>query len=384
MNLKRHITLVLVVYLLMADVSAKKILFYEIGSSQYNIEREYSKFANELRKRNYEVASIEKGELTKDKLQNYDILVVQDLNKQLTTEEISAIIWFVLQKGNGLFINGGGQERANQLSIPFGVTVDNGLLIDTSDQIPTLNDRNSFTVDRFIEHPGMVTLQQGVSKIGFYKGAGLVLSSNSNCISTGSSNTYSDTGSFAAGSQPCVIAASQFGNGLVVTASDPDMLSNKYIEDYNNKNMGLNIIDWLGISTDNLPAANNSADTQLQIKEMKLQLARLNFTADQLAKDKANLLGQYGDLSSQYADVQTELANTKEGLIGPFSRSNWAIIILGVCIMVAAVVFSQRKPSQAGVKLKDEDILNELGYELDKPAQDTGGDKKEGGLDDLK
>jgi hypothetical protein len=383
-NLKRHITLVLVIYLLVADVSAKKVLFYEIGGSQYNIEGQYSKYATSLRSRNFEVASIEKGELTKDKLENYDILVVQNLGKQLTTEEISAIIWFVLQKGRGLFINGG-LESANQLSIPFGVTVDNGLLIDTTNQIPGVPDRNTFTIDRFIEHPGMVTLRQGVSKIGFYQGSGLVLSSNSNCIATGSSNTYSDTGSFAAGSAPCVIAASQFGNGLVVTVSDVDMLSDAHLDEFNNKNMGSNILDWLSVSTDESLQMNNTADLQLQIKEMKLQLARLNFTADQLGRDKASLFNQYGELSSQYAALQMEVQTTKEGMVGPFSRSNWAIVILGVCIMVAAIVYSQRRPSSGGgLKLKDEDILNELGYELDKPPGEGGAEKKSDALDDLK
>jgi hypothetical protein len=132
MDRKSLVTVLLVVYLLVGGVSAKRILFYEVGTSKdYTIESGYSKFADELRKK-YEVASIEKGEMTKEKLESYDILVVQEIGKQLSTSEISSIIWFVLQKGRGLMINGGGGGKANQLTIPFGVTIDTGFLNSTT------------------------------------------------------------------------------------------------------------------------------------------------------------------------------------------------------------------------------------------------------------
>jgi LPXTG-motif cell wall-anchored protein len=44
-------------------------------------------------------------------------------------------------------------------------------------------------------------------------------------------------------------------------------------------------------------------------------------------------------------------------------RNNWAIIVLGVCILMAAIFYSKKKSTD--VKIKDEDILNELGYELE-------------------
>ncbi|MFH1055435.1 MAG: hypothetical protein V1744_05005 [Candidatus Altiarchaeota archaeon] len=382
MDRRQYITLALIVCFMAGSVSAKRVLFYEIGTAKtYAIEGDYSKFAEELKKKGYEVASIEKGEVTKEKLENYDILVVQEINKQLTTSEISAIIWFVLQKGRGLLINGGGQSKANQLTIPFGATVDNGLLIDTSDMIGAAKDRNSFTIDRFTEQAGAGTLRQGISKIGFYKDSGLILSGNGKCIATGNGDTYSDTGSFAAGSEPCVAAASLFGNGLVLTLSDADMLVNKNIDQYNNRNFGLNIIDWLSLSTENVDLENNTQELSLQIKEMKLRSMRLDQQLKQATDEKNDLTNKYAQLSMQYADTNTELTDLKEGMIGPFSRSNWAIIVLGVCLLAAAILYSKRKTTAEVVK--DEDILNELGYELD--SSQEGGEKKgEKGSDEIK
>lgn len=366
MNKKLLTALVIVLYLLADGVAAKRILFYEVGGGAYTSGKEYSKFAGELRKRGYEVASIEKGELTKEKLENYDILVMQDLNKQLTTGEISAIIWFVLQKGRGLFINGGGAGKANQLTIPFGVTVDGGTLIDQTDAIPALKDRSSFTVGRFIENPMTNSMVQGVSKVGFYKDAGLVLSGSSKCIMTGNTDTYSDTGSFAAGSEPCLAAAAIFGGGLVFTQSDADMLSNKYLEDYNNKNFGMNIIDWLSISTENVSAENSTQELMIQVKEMRLENSRMKVQIKQLTDEKTELGKRYNDASAQLSEAQQKLQDAEGEMIGPFNRNNWAIIILGVFILLGAVVYSRKKGTE--VKIKDEDILNELGYELDGAA----------------
>jgi len=364
------------IYLLTAQVVAERILFYEISAGAYTIEKDYSQFADELRKKGFEVASIEKGELTKEKLENYDILIVQDLNKQLTTGEISSIIWFVLQKGRGLFINGGGKGKANQLTIPFGATVDSGILIDTSDQIPALNDRNSFTIDRFVDDPATKTLRQGVSKIGFYDDSGVFLSGNANCIATGNTDTYSDTGSFAAGSFPCIASASLFGGGLVLTVSDADVLANKYLDDYNNKNFGMNIIDWLSLATQEISEENNTNALHLRIKEMRLQNLKLNQDLNKTVDDKKNAMAQLSSVSLELATAKNRIEEIEDGYVGPFRQSSWAMILLGISVLIAAIIVSKKKGG-GEAKIKDEDILNELGYELDEP--DGGG---EGDVDD--
>ncbi len=381
MSVRRPIILILVILLVTSTVSAKRVLFYEIGSGAYSIEKDYSKFAEELRNKGYEVASIEKGSLTKDKLENYDILVVQNLNKQLDTTEISSIIWFVLQKGRGLLINGGGQGKANQLTIPFGATVDTGILIDTSDMIPALNDRSSFTITRFEEDQSMAAIRRGVSKIGFYQDSGIILSGNSKCIATGNGDTYSDTGSFASGSQPCVASASLFGGGLVLTLSDADTLGNKYLNDYNNKNFGLNIMEWLSLATQEISVENDTNTLHLRIKELRLNNLKLEQELNRTQMEKDTLTNQLNTISLEMIDLTSQISELEEGMIGPFSRGNWAIIVLGVLILVAAIVYSKKKNEK--IANKEGDLLDELGYELESSNDKKNADKKDDDLENL-
>ncbi|MFH0863446.1 MAG: DUF4350 domain-containing protein [Candidatus Altiarchaeota archaeon] len=375
---KQLITLlILAIYALSLDASAKKIVFYEAGTQQYSIQNDYSKLAEELRKKSYEVATIEKGDITKDKLENYDILIIMNPSKQFTTDEITAIIWFVLQKGRGLFIMGGGQGKANQLTIIFGVTVDNGILIDAQNQIPALKDRSSFIIDNFYEYPLTRILKQGVSKVGVYKTAGLYVSGTSMCVASGNPSTYSDTGSFSAGVQPCVAAASRFGGGLAFTLSDPEMLSNKYIDDYNNKAFGHNIIDWLGIPSEVIPVDElNNTDYVLQIKDMRLQNMRMDQQINQLNIERKVITDRYSQCSVDLEEVKVMLDESENSKIMGLDRQNWVIIVLGVCILMAAIFYSTKKKS-TDINIKDEDILNELGYELEgeKPS-DAAQEKK--------
>ena len=102
MNIRQIIIVFGILFLISIPVSSRntelrpsRILFYEVGTSdKFKIERDYSEFAQVLRDRGHTVASITRGELSKDALQNYDILVIQELGKPLSTEEISSIIWF--------------------------------------------------------------------------------------------------------------------------------------------------------------------------------------------------------------------------------------------------------------------------------------------------
>ena len=370
MDNRKIIVFAILLNLITGPAQANRVLFYEIGSGQYSIEKDYSQFANELRRRGYEVASIEQGGIDKEKLEYYDILIVQNLNRQLTTNEISAIIWFVLQKGRGLFINGGGSGRANQLTVPFGVTIDNGLLIDTSDQITGLKDRHSFIIHNLPDNPDTQLLREGVSRIGFYKDSGLFLSGNAKCIARGDSDTYSNTGSFAAGSFPCVASASLFGGGLVVTMSNPNMLSNKHIGDFNNRNFGMNIMDWLSLSAQNIPDEDNPEALGLRIKEMRLNNIRLEQELNRTISEKNRAQSQVSSLSLELSAAVSRIEEIEDTYVGPFKQSSWAMILLGISVLVAAIIISKKKGGSEA-KIKDEDILNELGYELDEPQ---GGD----------
>jgi len=353
---------------LSTGVSAKRILFYEVGTAgEYTIEQGYSQFKKELQARGHDVASItQPGSLTKDKLESYDVLVIQDLRMQFTIEDISAILWFVMQNGKGVFINGGDPSAANKLTIPFGTTMDSANLKDITNPIPETTDGYSFIITQFPSEDEFRVIRQAVTKIGFYKGSGLFLSGNSHCIATGDSDTFSDTGSFASGSKPCVASAALFGNGLVFVLSDPDLLTDKNMGSYDNKLFGTNIIDWLSMNRE-LPAAGNTTqEISVIINSLNLENKRLNARVEQLTKEKSYLEGSVSDLSSQLSESLAEIAEIEGARIGPLTKTNWVIIIFGFCILGAAFVLSKRKEAKQSLE------GGELGYELGEELGDLG------------
>ncbi|VVB51009.1 Uncharacterised protein [uncultured archaeon] len=379
---RRHITFACVILLLLIPAaSAKRILFYEISSgNDYRIEGGYSKLLEELRTRGHDVASMTKGEITKEALTNYDLLIIPDLNRPLKSAEISSIIWFVLQQGKGLFIIGGEPTSVNMLTIPFGATIDDGRLVDTTNPITGDADRTHFVISRFNELPTMRVLRQGITKVGFYGGYGLRPAADAKIVSTGDTDTYSETGSFASGSQPPISAATIFGKGLVFIHTDAAFLSDQHINDFDNKRYGLNIIEWLAISSETLPQGNSTQELQIIIGEYKLENARLLQQVTQCTEEKTSIFNINAQITSELLDAKTQVEELQHGRIGPFTPTNWAIIGLGVLIFISALMVSRKR---AKVQ-KAEDVLGELGYEMDDKKGKGGGQGIVGGdLSDL-
>ncbi|MDD5112037.1 MAG: hypothetical protein PHG85_05790 [Candidatus Altiarchaeota archaeon] len=346
--------------LISGGVSAKRILFYEVGSGgDYMIEGGYSKFKQELQSRGHDVASItQAGSLTKDKLQGYDVLIIQDLRTQFTIEDISSILWFVMQKGSGLFINGGDPNSANKLTIPFGTTMDTAILKDITTPIPGDTNNYDFLVNNFPAEDEFRVLHQGVIKIGFYQGSGIFLSGNARCISSGDGDTFSETGSFASGSRPCISSAALFGNGLVFVHTDPDFLTDRNIGNFDNKAFGMDIIDWLSMSREMTPPGNTTQEIAVIIGSLNLENKRLEAQVDQLSKEKSYLETTLNDITNQLTDATDKILKMESERIGPLTKTNWTILIFGLCILGAAFMLSKRKEK----KIHEE--ASELGYEL--------------------
>ncbi|MBD3262595.1 MAG: hypothetical protein GF334_13160 [Candidatus Altiarchaeales archaeon] len=354
-------TSVLLILLLLTPLClAKRIIFYEIGAgNEYKIEGGYSEFAEQLSSEGHYLASITQGELSKEKLESYDILVIQNLRKKLTTEEVSSILWFVLQQGRGLFINGAAQGNANQLTIPFGVTIDSGTLIDTTNQLHT-KSRSDFVIHQFTEPPGMTVLTEGVAEITLYGPRGFILTGESTEIAMGDNDTYSTTGSFPSGSRPPVSAAAIFGNGVIFIHTDVETLSNDHINEKNNKKYGENIIAWLGIPTNEQAGITSVGTIQNQIHRTKLMVGRLQVERDTLQAEIKTVQDQSSQIQTRINQAAEEILVLQEGKIGPLNRDSLSIIILGLCVVFAAVMISQaREPKE-----ESEALLNELGYDV--------------------
>ena len=339
----------------------KKVIFYEINTPQNYVQKGgFSGFTNRLREDGYEIASISKGSLTRESLSSYDILIITP-STQLKIDEISSILWFVTTKGGGVLILGSTAATANQLMIPFGMTMDDGILVDSTDTIANMDSTN-FIIRRFSDSETTRIIRAGVAQVGFYRGSGMFLSGSAECIATGDSDTYSETQSFQTGSFPCIASATLFGRGLVFGLTDADVLTNQYFGSYDNKKFAKNIIDWLSITVPPQEGNFTYEECQVMIGQLKLEKLRIEqekentqSTLDRLQKDKAAT-------DSKLVTVSAELEEIKRGKIGPFTRNQWAIIIAGVLFLVAAVVLSKRGKAP---KKKEEDILGELGYEFE-------------------
>jgi hypothetical protein len=369
MNKKGFLALTIgLMIVLSAGASAKKILFYEVGTGgDYTIEAGYSSFKQELQSRGHDVASItQQGSLTKEKLQAYDVLVIPELGKEFTIEDISALLWFVMQKGGGLFISGGRPESANKLTIPFGTTIDTGLLKDITSPLKDDPSTNNFLITQFPSEDEYRVLRQGVNRVGFYQGSGMFLSGNAHCIASGDSDTFSDTGSFATESKPCVASAVLFGNGLVFILSDADMLSNKNIDSYDNKVFGLNIMDWISMTRELPTPGNTTQEIGVIIAALNLENKRLQAQVEQVTKEKNYMEDMVSSLNSQLTDATDRIMQMENERIGPLTKTNWVVVGFGFCILGAAIIISRKKEKAPPQE------TSELSYELGEELGDLG------------
>ncbi|ODS41894.1 MAG: hypothetical protein MSIBF_00585 [Candidatus Altiarchaeales archaeon IMC4] len=321
-----------------------KILFYEIGSSaDYGSSTGYSEFADQLKKRGYNIAALVGGEITGEKLQYYDVLIIPNMNASLTPDEMATVLSFVIRDGKGVFITVGSPSATNQLTILFGIRVDSsGKLIDVENQLIGDDSKYHFAITRFSDDPTIRTIRQGINQLGFYGGSGLYLTGNAKFAAAASRSTYSTTGTFPLGSIPPVVAASRLGDGSIFVGSDPDMFKNENIERYDNMRFATNVIEWLE-PTCCIPENKTPND---MVRELTIEKNRLNRENEILDAEKTMLQEPVNALDDQIGKLD-EGVDTCHGAmqynyvaIGAICAS---IIIFGICVLLAAIIYSSRK-----------------------------------------
>jgi len=371
MRKARAICLALCLIILASShASAKKVLFYEISvPQQYTKDGGYSKLRDKLASSGHDIAAISQGKLSRETIRTYDVLIMHT-SKTLSTEEIATIVWFVSSEGGGILITGGSPQVANRLMPIFGMTLDEGTLIDATNSIGQAGggrkQNSHFVVKRLTTDNITRFIRSGVTNIGFYEGHGLILSSEAVWIAKGDSDTYSDTLSFPSGSEPPVVAASIFGNGLAVGLGDPDIISDNYIDSYDNMILAANIISWL--TTARTPKTSNisEVETEVIINTCNLERTRLETDKDNLLTEVEGLQGSVIRLTDELDACTFELDDLKHGKIGLFTRNQLAIILAGLMVLTAGIMFSRKRKSGKKETIKEgEDILSELGYEFE-------------------
>jgi len=372
--------------LTVSAVDQKRILFYEKNSAKgYTIEQDYSTFKDALERRGYVVESLD-IELSRDVLQTRDpdVLVIAALSGSLSSTELAAIFEFVMQKNRGLFILGGSASKkgispANQITIPFGMTLDSATLQDERNPVvegsTPSTKKEEFVVNTFNpdSDPTLGLAIQGVREIAFFSGTGIDVpkseqDSNVKTVAICGRNAYSpESQIFQKGSRPPIAAAGIVGDGLVFVLSDEDMLINDYLDTskykYDNLRFGTNIVDWLRTTK---IASNASADIDqliISIGSCITLKERLNETLEETKDRLDQTTKEKTALAQEYEQTTMELNELKEQA-DPILHINymyWAIAVVAIAVILLSVVVAGRKSKKAPSDEKEE----VFGYEFE-------------------
>ncbi len=306
-----------IVMLICADASAdaNRLMFFEPALAPtdtiFSTEPSgYSKLADVLRNNGVLVASMSSGEITRQKLLPYEVVVLHPSpERPLWEGEISALVWFVAQKGGALFVHGGPARIVNPLIEIFGISLDNSNLIDTSSATEGSPAGRAFVLSRFPRRSDFGLDQ--IQSISFHGGPPLVLSQDAVAIMTGDDDCYSDNGLYSIGSHPPVAAVAYMGRGVVLVKSDRAMLNNANIEAYQNMDWAKAVFNWLA----SVRATESERDQSLfglrsRVTELEQMLSE---SAEKLKKYEADMTASYQRIRNLQEESQ-QLQKTNEGL----------------------------------------------------------------------
>lgn len=285
-----------------------KVLFFEAAlapadTTFSNEPTGFSKLVNSLKEGGMLVASMSSGEITREKLSSYEIVVLHPSPERPFEEsEISALVWFVAQDGGALFVHGGDAKIVNPLIEIFGVSTDSSNLVDASSAMEGSADGRKFVLTRFPPAASFDMAAENIESIGFYGGAPLALSSDAAPIATGDEDCYSDNGLYSIGSLPPVAAAAFFGRGMVLAKNDRAIFNNENIEMYHN-------MKWAGLVFRNLAGMR---DTGLERDEsllgLRSRLAKLlkkrKAWSEERKKNEADLEASYRKAKALRSDLE--------------------------------------------------------------------------------
>jgi hypothetical protein len=388
MNMKqKSVLFAITVFLLLlashaAYAQTAKILFYESSKvgANYKISTGYSNLKTALESKGYSVSRYE-GTLTREVLNNYkpDVLVIAELGSSLDADELAAVFEFVMQDGKGLFISGG-TPAANQITIPFGMTIDgqgmledeNSPIIDTS---TALTDKTMFVISSVErQDPALRLLVQGVSSVGFFGGNGISISGDAKAVATGDWDTYSPKSpTFPKGSKPPVAAASVVGKGMVFLLSDADMLANDKLDTnrykYDNLRLGTNIFDWLRSSTLKPAASIELEELRTMIGQTMVEMDNLNKTIITQGNTIASLQSQVAQRDASITTISDENAALKSQSLMGINYTTWGILVLAIAIGALALMMSKKTKTAKG----KEDAVGGFGYEFEGGGEAANG-----------
>jgi len=244
------------------DVAQRaRVLFDEAHSEWASMTSNFLAFANDLRLQGYTVERHTDGPLTDDLLANFDILVVGTAWGDFTVAELDSIQQFVAS-GGGLFITGLGWSWVNpdlgrtldnypmnSIATRFGLRFLDDAICDPTNHYPDDNDCTP-TFSAMAVHP----IASGLMAVGGPISPSPIehLSGTAQAVIFGDADAYSNKGYYSASTNPPVVMAVEYGAGRVVAlgheaylgTTDCNSDGTPERDDYDNAQLGRNIIDW--------------------------------------------------------------------------------------------------------------------------------------------
>jgi hypothetical protein len=195
--------------------------------------------------------------LTREKLSNYNTLVIPTPVEIFSGEEIQNIMNFV-EEGGGLLLMGNGWYWVdyhyrpiedfpfNQIAKEFGVTINDDVIIDpTNYHAP---DGPGYTVfTSFTPH----AVTKGLSEVYSLCASSLSIVGDAVPIVMGDEDSYSGyhESVYQAGESPPVAAAVKYGKGRVILLGHDCFFGDVCVHEYDNLKFGMSIIKWLSGDT---------------------------------------------------------------------------------------------------------------------------------------
>jgi hypothetical protein len=229
-------------------------------------------YANELRKSGYKVDTLIDGPIKFSVLKGYDILAfpngfvgknnLDEGVKLLSDDEIDAITQFV-QEGGGLALfecgwswprySGLSIDKApiNQLGNIFGITLNDDIIHDPTNHYPGFDDSCPIFYKPYIRDHPVTRDVQTISNCEGIPSSLTIKNPEAEILISGDDDSYS--GKYGSGQKPPFMAIVAYGKGKVIvfgqvgflTSLDGNKNNIKNLSEYDNKKLGLNIMEWL-------------------------------------------------------------------------------------------------------------------------------------------
>lgn len=279
-------------------------VLYDESHGEPKFEEYYSALNRYLSNIGERIDVLGSAPIDPDKLKGYAVFVISFPQKGFTKEEIETLNNYVSEGGGVFLVAEEGdfnhfKERLNSISKKFGITFNDDEVLDPTDKI---GDYYSI-IHTFKDHP----VTQGVDKFVLYGGCSLNISGDAMAVATGDNDTYSTEEYYKGGDYPPVLAVVEHGKGRVACIGDGSLFRNNFINEFNNKQLALNLFRWL--SGSDVEEEDDREEVLKAIGELEEKYDELNVLRDagKLSEE------EYRTLAEEYGQVFEHLERKLKG-----------------------------------------------------------------------